>query len=230
MCRRGLEPGCLPCNARREAFFALRGDRRTDLVADNGTMRGATALGCAGITAEGRATALRMLLAAGAPIDQQNMFGSTALIRTARHGNVHGTRALLEHGARPDLRTRAVADCDNSECLYDADALQWLALVQDSPERRQCAKLIKAAIRDRRNGQPQRKAARGPSATSHGAEDADSAAELVQWLGGPSLAVLLVVVLFLLRWVRASAAAHNGDGPAATSRGGAHKRLAKKKK
>jgi ankyrin repeat protein len=32
-----------------------------------------------------------MLLAAGAPIDQQNMFGSTALIRAARRGNVLGS-------------------------------------------------------------------------------------------------------------------------------------------
>lgn len=185
---------------------------RLDLVADNGTMRGATALGCAAITVTDRANALRRLLAAGAPIDQVNMFGSTALIRAARGGKVEAVRILLDHGARTDLKTHATPDCEERgdfECRYVADALQWLSIVVETPERTECGKLIRRAIRARaRTGANKEHLQRGNRIES----DTPASSETDSGDDAPQMQALQVGVMTMALLLMAALALSRGRG------------------
>lgn len=51
-----------------------------------------------------RAQCIDVLMAAGARIDAQNIFGRTALMNAAYSGSLRLVEALLRHGARADLR------------------------------------------------------------------------------------------------------------------------------
>jgi ankyrin repeat protein len=173
-------------------------------VATNGTMHGATALGCAANTANKTGKALRLLLKAGADIDQQNMFGSTALIRTARRGNQYATRILLELGARTDLKTWKLRNCKDMDCMHAADALGWLKLIDHTPERLACGKLIRSEIRERiaRGTMPEQRMRVQPLGTHAASLFADSTDRILLGLA-LMLSVLLALLLCAKRRLRA---------------------------